>query len=91
MTKIVHMIFLLMIFILISCDSGSSVADSGNGDGSNNNGEEIIVDLPYDVGETLMSEHLDLSLDICYGLDQDSLKLRDLSGKVILLNLSASW
>ena len=67
--------------------SGNCLSDDDD-DGLCN---ELEVELPYDVGETLMPEHIDMSLSICYGSDDPSLKLSDFSGKVILLNLSASW
>ena len=84
MNKIKYIIVLLMILLVTSCDSSSPTSD---GDG----GGEVIVELPYDIGETLMTEHLDMGFSICYGSDNDSLRFSDFTGKVIILNLAASW
>ena len=77
------MIISLLLFVIISCDSGSSVADSAGEGDSDGTGGEVIVELPYDVGETLMAEHLDMNFSICYGSDNDSLKFNDLALSLI--------
>ncbi len=91
MSKSIYIAIITLFFIIVSCDSGSSVAESNGGGDSDGNSGDIIVELPYDVGESLMAEHLDMNFSICYGSDNDSLKFSDLAGKVILINLAASW
>ena len=80
----IHIILVLISIFLISC--GSDPATQSDLDG-----EEVIVELPYDEGDVLMLEHSDMNFSICYGSENDSLKFSDFSGKVILLNLAASW
>jgi len=50
------------------------------------------ISLPYQEQDFIMMEHLEQEFDICYGSEfQDVLKLGNFFGKIIHINLAASW
>ena len=49
------------------------------------------VNLPYEKNNLLNCDHVIQSFDICYGSDNESLSLDDYFGKIIWLEMVASW
>ena len=69
----------LFSFFIISCDKTSTENEEG-------------FVLPYSIGDQMLEEHLNTSFNIEFGSDLlETFSLSDYSGKIIYLNLAATW
>ena len=52
----------------------------------------IALSQVYDVGDTISEEHQNIVFEQCYGIDEDGeIRLADYQGKVLWIEMSASW
>ena len=77
--KRIYFIIVLISIFNISCDKAATDTD------------DIIFELPYEIGDNILEEHQNTFFNIEYGSSLETLSLAEYAGKIIFINLSASW
>ena len=77
--KRIFFLIVLMFVFIISCDKAATEND------------DTTFELPYSKGDQILDEHQNIAFNIEYGSESETLSLADYAGKIIYLNLSASW